>query len=220
MSSLEDIRENYKSLKQSSDQKLKLNGATCRDAWRKKKYFNENFIIKTEEINKNGIESGLDEKYFINRKDLNFSLDKKGRWKMVDELAKNMDFFNREDADVRLYETRSRINKPSNCIAVHKSKGDKVKIKYTFGNTNSIKNEALKTKNSPYDGENSDDESIKKVLANEFSEYKVQYAPKSDILKYDTRYFKKNVDHLSQSRKSSRKNAKNFDIDYHDDYFY
>lgn len=50
-----------------------------------------------------------------------------------------MSEFGKEDLDVRLYETRNRNEKKSNCIGIHKSKGDQVTFKKTYANLKSIK---------------------------------------------------------------------------------
>jgi hypothetical protein len=142
--SLEDLRDNYKSSRQSSDHQLKLNGATYRKLRSDLHHTKCGNTIKLKNEGKyRGDLDELNAKYDLNlnstRPNMAFSLNKKKRWELSEELTKGMSTFANDDIDVRLYETRNRNEKKSNCIAVHKSKGDKIEVKKTFANLESIK---------------------------------------------------------------------------------
>ena len=144
--SLEDLRDNYKNLRQNSDLKLKLNGATYRKVRNEfssakmgntiKKLEHDAKVSKYKETNDL---DDLNKNYFIGANHLEFSLNKKKRWEITGELVDKMDTLAQEDIDVRLYETRNRFKNKSNCIGVHKSMGDKISVKGTYANLDSIK---------------------------------------------------------------------------------
>lgn len=146
--SLEDLRDQYKNSCQSSDIKLKLNGATYRKLRHEMmdaKYGN------TITVEKSGVYRGeldeLNDKYGLvftsSYKNVNLSLNKKKRWELRQDLAQNMESFADDNINVCVYETRNRNEKKSNCVAVHKTMGEPVQIKKTFGNLESIKKVAL-----------------------------------------------------------------------------
>lgn len=143
--SLDDLRDYYKNLRQSSDVMLKLNGATYR---RLRGKFSHADFGNTIDLRCDGIYRGeldeLNRKYdleFFNKRNGTFfySLNKKKRWELSKILTSEMPQFAVDDLDVRLYETRNRNDKKSNCIAVHKSKGKPIGVKKTFANLESIK---------------------------------------------------------------------------------
>ncbi len=137
--SIEELRDNYKNLRQFKEKKL--NGST----YRKKPYINKNdhFIALANHAHTKPHEySSLDElnaSYGLNRSYYNYSLNKKKRWQISNLLSDNMKTFNEENLDVRLFETVKRTgrNKP-NLIKIERSKGQKVTIKNTFADLNSI----------------------------------------------------------------------------------
>lgn len=138
---IEDLRDQYKSSRQSSDHKLKLNGATYSKLHRNVLHAKGGNTIKLTRVGEycgDELMDELNEKYQIDC-DSTFSLNKKKRWELSKEIVRNISNFEKDDVDLRLYETRNRNEKKSNCIAVHKSMGDKVEVKKTFANLASIK---------------------------------------------------------------------------------
>lgn len=141
--SLEDLRDQYKGLCQSNDNKLKLNGATYRRLRHEMMAKTGNTIVVE---NTSGVYRGeLDElnaKYDLMLsqpyRKVVLSLNKKKRWDLRKELTDQMGSLAEEKVNVSLYETRNRNEKKSNCIAVHKTNGVPVQIKKTFGNLDSI----------------------------------------------------------------------------------
>lgn len=127
--SLEDLRDNYKNSRQSNDVKLKLNGATYRKIRSDYSHTKVGNVISISDQGKMEDLDELNSKYAISKPNLVYSLNKKKRWQFGSELADTMPDFANEDIDVRLYETRNRNEKKSNCIAINRSKGEQLCVK-------------------------------------------------------------------------------------------
>ena len=139
--SLDDLRDQYKTLRQSNDVKLKLNGATYRKIRNLEMKKAGNTIVR-KETGKTGENPEIDylnEKYNLKNKNQEYSLNKNKRWELAGDLIQNMNEFKIDDTDVRLFETRNRLMQRGNLIAIHKSKGDKLSVKHTYANLDSIR---------------------------------------------------------------------------------
>ena len=209
----DEFRDNYKNLRQSNDQKLKLNGATFRSIRNWSKI--GNLITKTQVADASYDErlDELNERYDLAESNVVYSLNKKKRWEVGPKLVGHMKKFDEDDQDVRLYETRNRYQKKANCIAVHRSKGDKLAVKSTYANIDSIKraqelkeqaelnpkpasptvtavkqNKMKKSKKANnivvQEEEIVIDESLNRGHVNPYIQYDIEYSPKRDILKY------------------------------------
>lgn len=139
MDSLDDIRESYKSSRQSNDHKLRLNGATYRKI--------RNFAPIGNTISKTGYSTSssgaeildeINEKYQLNANREVYSLNKKKRWEVPKQLIDHMPTLADDDHNVRLIEKRNRNSRKANCIGIHKTKGDQVSVKKTYANLESI----------------------------------------------------------------------------------
>lgn len=142
--SIEDLRDDYKNLRQSNDHRLKLNGATYRKLRHELSSVHYGNLIR---VNQEGVYRGemdeINSKYDLGIVNSNinfaFSLNKKKRWELPKSLGDEMQDLAENGVDVRLYETRNRNEKKGNCIAVHKTKGQQIEVKKTYANLNSIK---------------------------------------------------------------------------------
>lgn len=236
--SLDDLRDQYKGLCQPKDTILKFNGAT----YRKLRHdMHQSKFGNTIKVEQSGVYRGemdeLNAKYDLafsttHNKHMALSLNKKKRWEVRKELVEQMSSLRADNGvDVCLYETRNRNEKKSNCIAVHKTQGQPVEIKKTFGNLDSIKRMSQietmnKKKNKSQesgtaaaeplrvpkknrkcskpglnsrkesrdhsevivvDVDESDDEEDKIP----YVQYQIEYAPHTDVLKYDVKKYVK-----------------------------
>ena len=152
--SYEDLRDNYKSSRQSSDVKFKLNGGTCRKIRSSHIYKHMGNIITIQD-NINGLEnlSDVNAKYGLAETSVQYSLNKKNRWKIAEELKNKMDEFANDKFDVRLYEKSNRNEKKSNnVISMVNSKDHdlRVSVKKTYANFDSlmVEYELKKTRNN------------------------------------------------------------------------
>ena len=230
--SLEDLRDSYKNSRQNHDLKLKLNGATYRRVDTTFKIANMgNTISKIDqEVNKSEDLGEINKKYAIHEDGLVYSLNKKNRWRLRDDLVNKMGQFENEDTDVRLYETSNRVWNSQNLTALHTSKGDKVAVKKTYANLNSIKKrfeldaeelrnptpavpaEPVKSVRSkkcskpkkvevPAQGEKIVIELDNDKDFSGYSQYQIEYAPKKDVLKYGAKKFTRQ--NFAQQRKKA-----------------
>ncbi len=196
MESLEELRDNYKGSRGPAHIKVKENGATYSLKFRDALHKVGNSITKSGQSD--ALTQNLNHKYAINENNLAFSLNKKGRWNMVDELKDEMNNFQLNDVDVRLYETRNRIKaskNSENLVGLVKSKGKQINIKSTYANTKSIVHNESLVKKSPKEETKPDDgrilinveESKRKSTDDQeypYVQYDVEYPPKIDLLKY------------------------------------
>jgi hypothetical protein len=222
MGSLEDLRDLYKSSTKSKHLEIKSNGSTYSNAYRNEIYKRGNLVRKQVS---GGIENRneIDEKYCINSTQLDFSLNKKGRWKMAVDLKQNMSSFANDDIDVRLYETRDRIRPGyDNCISFQSSKGKSLKVRSTYANKDSIKRnlilEAQKARNPEIEiqkinkkrvaskTKSTNDWETERIIIDlnqqdedddNFVEYEVTHPPAMEVLKYNTLFDMKKKDRVS-----------------------
>ena len=149
MSSLEDLRDMYKSSTKSKHLEIKTNGSTYSKVYKNEIYKRGNLVTK-QVYGTNEDMTEIDRKYGINLSDLNYSLNKKGRWNMSKDLGqyiknakydRELNNFENDDArDIRVYETRDRIRSSyDDCISFKRSKGEDLKINSTYANKDSIK---------------------------------------------------------------------------------
>ena len=226
--SLEDLRDNYKELRQSSDMKLKLNGSTCRRIRNLGIKKLGNLIVRKEigNIDTNNELDHINNKYNLIEADREYSLNKNKRWELGGELKDKLIEFNEDDIDVRLYETRNLLQKRGNLVAIYKSKGDKIVMKHTYANLDSIQRKEfldnMETKNPK--------EKVKKI--NRFKakqvghietecpirksddeegnvQYYIDHAPQKDTLKYLK--YEKNKMKVSKKKNFSDKYSKEAD---------
>jgi hypothetical protein len=141
MGSLDELRDLYKSSTKSKHLEIKTNGSTYSKVYKNEIYKRGNLVCKQVF----GIDDGMseiDDKYGIHSINLNYSLNKQGRWKMNKDLDDYMKDNN--DKDVRVYETRDRIQSSyDNCVSFKRSKGANFKIKSTYANKKSIQKSLL-----------------------------------------------------------------------------
>ncbi|CAF1086914.1 unnamed protein product [Brachionus calyciflorus] len=194
---MEDLRDQYKQTRQLNDVRLKLNGSTYRKVRSEYSHTKMGNLISIKDQGKMENLADLNQKYEINKPNLDYSLNKKKRWQIATELTENMSQFGKENIDVRLYETRNRNEKKSNCIAIHKSKGDQIHVKKTYANLESIK----KKQEINSDGDQDDAEYV---------QYEIEYAPKKDILKYGAKKF-------SSKNNFTKNTIKNFNSKYNEE---
>ena len=205
MGSLEDLRDSYKSNRTARYAKAKANGATYSNKFNNALHKYGNTIVKS--ATGKVTDTDLDEKYSLNSSKIEFSLNKKGRWRIAGDLKSEMSQFEKDDLDVRVYEARNRIkNNRNNCIGVTKSKGGKIQPKSTYANLSSIisndnlekqrRNEEKKKNNKNKKPSLKNDKIVIDVEneVGDFGEgeedstdhiaYKIEYAARYDVLKY------------------------------------
>lgn len=120
--------------------------------------------------------------------------------------------------------------KKANCIAVHKSKGEKVSVRKTYANLESIKkrqeldlektsNELTKKKKNIKKSIVLEDDSVlegtesEEEVDREYVQYEIEYAPKKDVLKYGAEKYNNKNDFAHASRKTYE-NYSDEDEDY------
>ena len=114
-----------------------------------------------------------------------YSLDKKNRWELLDELVDEVIpavEADNDDVDVRVIETRNRgYSTSSNCLSIRSIVDEAVEVKRGYANLNSIlKQQEIKAvernlKSKGLGVNKRDDYCI---------EYEIQYPTQSDVLKY------------------------------------
>ncbi len=117
--SLEDLRELYKNSRQS-----KLNHSKNK---RDQKSYTSSIIRVHSTVSKP--QKDLAEtahKFVINKSDVDYSLNKKKRWEIKEDLVTRMNDFETENIDVRLYEIVNSYNR-NDLIEAYKSKGQDLK---------------------------------------------------------------------------------------------
>lgn len=142
--SLEDLRDLYKNSGVPNDVRLSLNGATFRKLRASNAYKSMGNTIKM--LDHNGMKelADLNAKYNLETSGQEYSLKKKKRWQMVDELKEIMPELAAQDEnqDIRLFEKSNRNEKSSaNCTAVTLTKQSRINVKKTYANFESIQNQ-------------------------------------------------------------------------------
>lgn len=122
--SLEDLRDSYKNSRQSKNAMHGLNGASFKKI-RELNSKNRGDVIswtnKANTIDEDLIR--INKIYDLVDSQTEYSLNKKKRWEVNNQLKSKMEEFNSNDVDLRLYETIDVKNR--NLISHHKSKGEK-----------------------------------------------------------------------------------------------
>ena len=177
--SQEDLRDLYKNSRQHNDVKLKLNGATYRrvDSELKMKHMG-NIVTRVRqhanqsEFNDNNKElNNINFKYELSFQNLPFSLNKKQRWRLKDDLKPYKD----ENAnDVQLYETSNRIWNTKNLVTFERKKMYNKDLAVRCMQENTIQKITSTKKHNT----NECDE------GNSLTQYRIEYAPKKEVLKY------------------------------------
>ena len=179
-----------------------------------------NTLTKFDQIknqNKSEYLGELNDKYALKDDNLVYSLNKKKRWQLRDDLVSKMGNFLEDDNDVRLYETSNRGGNLKNLTSIHTSKGDAVTVKNTYANLNSVKKKFELDEISKRNPK-TEEILIRKVRSKKcskpkkltsqveqqetividldqdendfsFAQYEIEYAPRKDLLKYGSKKF-------------------------------
>lgn len=141
--SLEDLRDLYKNSGVPSDVRLRLNGATFRKLRAAQAYKAMGNTVKVRDSD--GIQelADINAKYNLDPSyGKEYSLNKNKRWEMVKELKEIMPELAEENKDIRLFEKSNRNEKSSaNCTAVTLTKQNKINVKKTYANFESIQSQ-------------------------------------------------------------------------------
>lgn len=151
------------------------------DKWRHVEKSNENVDKMNEKYSLNF----MLRKYYPWQHIAKYSLDKKKRWELLDELVDEVIpavQADDDDVDVRVIETRNRgYSTSSNCLSIRSIVDEAVEVKRGYANLNSI----LKQREIKCIERNLKSKGLGVNKRDDYCmEYEIQYPPQSDVLKY------------------------------------
>ncbi len=121
--SLEDLRDSYKNSRQSKNGMHDLNGATFKKFAANLKNRGNTIVLNKKSNEKNEELERINQIYGLIDSKINYSLNKKKRWEVNKQIKCEMEEFNSNDFDIRLYETID-VNNSRDLISFHRSKGN------------------------------------------------------------------------------------------------